>query len=232
MRRRWQTRFSTEERFQDSLRRYHALVSGLDSAVGEILAELERAGELERTAVLFSSDNGFFLGEHGLADKWLPHEESIRVPLLVRAPRGAGESGGLDVDSLALDVDLAPTLLELAGVPMPAQAQGRSLLPLARGEALPGWRQDFFYEFRWGPPPEALAAGIHPVPRSLAVRGQRFKYVRFPDEPPPNELLFDLVADPYEDRNLAAIESEAERVATLRARLLELEAAVIRDRPE
>ena len=224
MRRRWQTRFSTEERFQDSLRRYHALVSGLDGAVGEILAELERSGELEHTAVLFSSDNGFFLGEHGLADKWLPHEESIRIPLLLRLPGGAAQSSASTIDAPVLNVDLAPTLLELAGVPIESAVQGRSLLPLARGARVADWRRDFFYEFRWAPSEQARAAGLAPIPRSLAVRGERYKYVLFPDEAPPNEMLFDLERDPFEDRSVAA--AEPERLPVLRARLLELEAEI------
>ena len=104
MRKRWRTRFSSEQRYQDSLCRYHALVSGLDDAVGRVLAELERSGELEQTAVVFSSDNGLFLGEHGLGAKWLPHEESIRVPLLLRLPRDAAVRGR-DVTAPALNVE-------------------------------------------------------------------------------------------------------------------------------
>jgi arylsulfatase A-like enzyme len=222
MRRRWQTRFATAERYQDSLRRYHALTSGLDDAAGRILAALDGAGDLERTVVLFTSDNGFFLGEHGLAGKWTPHEESIRIPLLLSLPQAP--VGGVEVTAPALNVDLAPTLLALTGAPVPAAMQGRSLAGLARGESLADWRSDWLYEFRWQLTGTQRAAGLLPIPRSLALREQRYKYVRFPDRAPPNELLYDLVSDPWEDRDLSSAADPA-LLARLRARLAELDAS-------
>jgi len=157
---RWERRFATEEQRLDSVRSYYRLVTGIDEVVGRVRAALERRGLEERTIIVFSSDNGFFLGEHGLAGKWFPHEESIRIPLLVFDPRLPAERRGSVVDEMVLNIDLAPTLIELAGAAVPAEVQGRSLYPLLAGETS-DWRRDWYYEHAFEhptiPPPTTTA---------------------------------------------------------------------------
>ncbi len=210
-RRRWQTRFAEGAQFQDSLRKYYALVTGLDAAVGEILTALARSGRSANTVVVFTSDNGFFLGEHGLAGKWYGFEESIRTPLLLAVP-GVPRS---EVRVATLNIDLAPTLLELAGVAPPEAMQGRSMAALLRGQRpVPSWRRDWYYEHRLD------SKGIS---KSEGVRTARHKYLVHYEEAEPNVLLFDLERDPDEAHNIAAT-AEAELLAGLEARLAMLRA--------
>lgn len=186
---RWRQRFATPAMYQESVKGYYRLITGVDRQVGRILDRLEARGWLDETVILFAGDNGFFLGEHGLAGKWLMHEESIRVPLILRDPRQPGSAGRV-VDPLVLNLDLAPTLLAAAGLPAPVRMQGRSLLPWLSGE--PTWRESIYYEHRFE----------HPrIPKSEGIRTPRWKYWRYLDYGV--EELYDLVADPREERNLA-----------------------------
>jgi len=199
-RKRWRDRFSSPELWQDSVHKYFALVTGMDRAIGEILAALEASGAAEDTMIVFSSDNGYFLGDYGLEGKWFGYEASIRVPLLIVSPGGANPR---EVSATALNVDLAPTLLSAAGAQVPATMQGRNLLPLVRGETPRNWRDDFLYEhyvsrlYGFSPEPEQM------VPSSEGVRGARYTYLRYPRQPGLNEMVFDRQADPAELRNIA-----------------------------
>src|ERR1051325_6025702 len=109
---------------------YLATVESVDESVGRVLADLHRAGLARNTIVIYTSDQGFFLGDHGLFDKRFMYEESIRMPFLVRWP--AVIKAGTKADAMALNVDLAPTFLAVAGLPVPAEMQGRSMLPVLR----------------------------------------------------------------------------------------------------
>ena len=199
---RWRVRFGTDSLRQANVKRYYRLVAGVDRAVGEIRAALERLGQAENTVIVFLSDNGFFLGEHGLAGKWYGHEESIRVPLLVYDPRVPASARGQVRSEIALNVDVAPTVLDLAGLAAPPGVQGRSLAPIVRGGAAADWRREFFYEYGFGYDGR--------IPISEGVVGRRFKYLRYPDvsaprpdgATPPAEALFDTVADPTESDDL------------------------------
>jgi arylsulfatase A-like enzyme len=186
-RRRWAVRFSTSELFHESVRNYYRLITGVDRQVGRMLETLRRRGELARTLVVYTSDNGFYLGEFGLAGKWFMHEESIRVPLVMAGPSVAE---GRRSDDLTLNIDLAPTLLASAGVAAPPSMQGRPVLD----RSLPR-REEFFYEhyFRSG--------GW--IPATEGVRARDWKYTKYIDEPGDAEELFDLRKDPGELTNLA-----------------------------
>jgi arylsulfatase A-like enzyme len=157
--------------------------------------------------VIFTSDNGWFAGEHGLADKWLMYEESIRVPLVVFDPRLPRSRRGQKVDVLTLNVDFAPTLLEMAGLPVPAGMQGRSLAPLLHGSRPSNWRTDFFYEHHYNP---------KIIPPSEGIRTERWAYLRWLAPNPEFEELYDLRADPLERRNLAANPQHATTLRSLR----------------
>lgn len=195
-RRRWKARaYDDPARYAEGLRNYHRLVTGLDREVGRIRDALRERGLDRDTLIIFTSDNGYFLGGRGLVDKFFAYEESIRVPLVVFDPRLGESQRGRRLDALALNIDLAPTLLDYAGVATPPAMQGRSLRPLVEGRDTE-WRREFFYEhhFRF--------RGM--IPPSEAVRTERWKYVRFYEEQPVFEQLFDLETDPLEINNLAA----------------------------
>lgn len=205
-RRRWSMRFATEASRQEMTRAYYRLVTGVDDAVGSIVETLERTGARDNTVIVFVGDNGCYLGEHGLADKWFPHEESIRVPLLVHDPRLSRR--GAVLEEMVLNIDIAPTLLALAGVAPPTAMQGRDLGPLVAGERLP-WRREWFYEHLFPHPA---------IPRSEGVRTERFAYWRFLDMAEEAEWLFDLAHDPHETRNLAGLPEWRAELERLRAR--------------
>jgi N-acetylglucosamine-6-sulfatase len=185
-----------------------AVTDPVDEGVGEIFKVLERTKQLDNTLVIFSSDNGFFWGEHGLADKRWPYEESIRDPFLMRLPRLI--KPGSTFDQLVLNIDLAPTLLELAGAPIPKSIQGRSLLPLL-GDPKTAWRSSFFCEyFQEKPYPQ--------TPTWQAVRSQDWKYIHYPDLKDMDEL-YEIRADPAELKNRIKDERAQTKLADLKTEL-------------
>lgn len=206
---RWQRRFDTEQKFRATTRDYLRLVAGIDREVGRMMAALERKGSLQNTVVIFTSDNGFFLGERGMADKWLPYEESIRVPLLVRDFRRPPGHNAPEVSAMALNEDIAPTLLDYASLPAPEGMSGRSLRPWVEKSPPRTWREDFFYEHNTLP---------KQIPPTSAVRSERWKYLRWEAPNPLVEELYDLQSDPEETRNLIASPDKSQIVEELRAR--------------
>ena len=204
---RWAWRFDTPEKYQSMVKGYYRMISGVDLVLGRVLAELGRLGLAENTVVVMSSDNGYFLGERGYADKWLMYDLSINVPLIVFDPRAPREDRGLVRRELALNVDLPATFLDLAGVKIPEKIQGRSLMPLL-GRSRPAWREDIFCEELWDHPE---------IPQSECVRTEGWKYIQYPKHPEYVEL-FDLAADPQEKRNLAGEAAHRPRLEDLRTR--------------
>jgi arylsulfatase A-like enzyme len=207
-RKRWQRRFATPEQYQKVVRDYYRLITGMDREIGRIVAALEQLGLADNTLIVFTSDNGFFLGERGMADKWLMYEESIRVPLIVCDPRLPAPRRGNSVEAMALNIDLAPTLLDYAGLPAPREMQGRSLRPLVAGRPV-AWRTDWFYEHHTLP---------KIIPPSEGVRTERWAYLRWMAVEPAVEELYDVQADPLEEHNLAGRPEHRETLARLRAR--------------
>ena len=212
---RWTMLFSTPDMYQASVRGYYRLVTGLDRAIGQIRDALHERGLDSNTVIIFSSDNGFMLGELGLSHKWFGFEPSVRVPLIVSDPRIARGHDGRSQDQIALNVDIAPTMLELAGVAIPPEMQGRSLIPLVRGQLTP-WRSDFLFEHLYPEPT---------IRRSVGVIGGRYKYLRYLDPTPNYESLYDLVTDPNETADLARDSRYQSVLQTLRLRYDELVAA-------
>jgi arylsulfatase len=135
-RNRWHWRFDTPEKYQTMMKNYYRLATELDATCQRVLAELEKQGQLDNTLVIFTGDNGYYHAEHGLADKWYPHQESIRVPLIIHDPRLPKNRRGTTDANFALNVDLAPTILAAARVPAPATMQGRDLSPLYLADLL------------------------------------------------------------------------------------------------
>jgi arylsulfatase A-like enzyme len=204
---------------------YLRCLTGADEAVGTLLAALDRLKLAENTAVVFASDNGFYLGEHALADKRSAYDESVRIPLLVRYPKAVRP--GTVIDGLALNVDLAPTLLDLAGLPVPAGMHGRSWRPLFAGGAT-DWRRSFLYEYfheSGGKDTRPQGVGGYNTPTLTAVRTDTAKLVRYAGHPDWTEV-FDLSADPYELTNRATDPAAADLRKSLEAEHDRLAAAV------
>ena len=130
---RWYWQFDTPEKYAKNVRAYYRMISGIDHEIGRLLAALERLGVLENTVVVFMSDNGYFLGERGFSGKWVHYEESLRVPMLIVDPRLPAERRGKTADEMVLNLDIAPTLLTLAGLEVPKEYQGHGLMPLESG---------------------------------------------------------------------------------------------------
>jgi arylsulfatase A-like enzyme len=201
-----------EQKFLEDVRTCYHLVTGVDTAVGQVMATLKELHRDQDTVVIFTSDNGSMRGAHGLWGKWIPYEESIRVPLIIRDPRlPAGQRGGTR-DQMTLNIDMAPTMLTLAGLAPAAGMQGRDLGPIVRNQK-PAWRSEWFYEHTYRTPPARL-----PIAMSEAVRTARWKYARYTSEKPVFEQLFDLQADPQERRNLAGVEAHQAMLAKMRGR--------------
>jgi arylsulfatase A-like enzyme len=193
------------------VRNYYSVLLSVDENVGRVLDFMDKNGLTENTVVIYTSDNGFFLGEHGLYDKRLMYEPSIRVPMLMRYP--AGIKGGTVESRMVLNVDVGPTLLELAGVPVPAYMQGKSWVSLFAAQP-PSWRDAFMYEFYEYP-------AVHCVRKHRGVRTDRWKLIHYWEQPQEWEL-YDLRNDPDELRNLAADPKYAGELSTLKTRLAEL----------
>lgn len=218
-RNRWRWRFDTPEKYQSYMKDYYRLVTEVDAACGRIVAELRAQQVLDETLVIFTTDNGYFHGEHGLADKWYPYQESIRVPLIVRDPRLPEARRGGTNDEFVLNVDLAATILSFAGIDRPARMQGRdfSVLYLDAQPAAsrelpadarpPAWREEFFYE-------HATIRDASFIPASQALVRKDWKYIYWPDFD--REQLFDLKNDPHEEHDLAGDETHAKMLARLR----------------
>lgn len=213
---RWHWRFDTPEKYQTMMKNYYRLATEVDHTCNRVLAELEQQGLLENTLVIFTSDNGYYHAEHGLADKWYPHQESIRVPLIIHDPRLPKARRGQTSDAFALNVDLAPTILAAAGLPAPARMQGQDLSPLYLAAQKPAWRTEFFYE-------HGTIKDISFIPSSQALVRKDWKYFYWPDYK--REQLFDLTADPHEENDLIADPAQAARLAEMRQRFAELKAA-------
>lgn len=178
----------------------------IDENVGKLLATLDELGLADNTVVVYSSDNGYYLGEHGLGDKRSAYDEALRVPLLVRYPKFGRR--GVTIDQMALNIDLAPTFLDLAGVKIPAEMQGRSWKPLLAGESATDWRKSYFYSY--------FREGRSPTPTVTAVRTETAKLIRYPGRDEWTEM-FDLQNDPYETKNLFADPAHAELRRALEA---------------
>ncbi|UTA48362.1 sulfatase [Simiduia sp. 21SJ11W-1] len=199
---RWYWRFDTEEKYQTMVKGYYRMITGLDREVGKIRAELEKQGVADNTVIMFMGDNGYFLGERQLAGKWLLYEDSLRVPFFVYDPR----KPQAEVDKLVLNIDVAPTILQYAGLPVPELMQGKALQPLLAGKNI-DWREQFLGEHLmrtdW-------------IPTTEGVRTLDKKFIRYPQHPGYAEL-YDLKEDPLETNNLATDPAYKAEVARMNA---------------
>ncbi|HRE80700.1 MAG TPA: sulfatase [Opitutaceae bacterium] len=175
----------------DYYRQYCETLLAVDDSVGRVLQQLKDMGAYDDTLVIYMGDNGFMFGEHGLIDKRVAYEEAIRVPMVMQCP--SLFSGGRVVEQVVANIDIAPTILEAAGLKMPTVMDGRSFLSLAQGKPTP-WREYFLYVYYW-------EKNFPQTPTTFALRGDQFKYITYYGLWDADEL-YDLQADPEESRNL------------------------------
>ena len=192
---------------------YLRCIAGIDENVGRILKFLDENGLAQNTVIVYTSDQGFYLGEHGWFDKRFMYEESMHTPLIMRLPRGLNKRG--DIPQLVQNIDYAPTFLELAGVSVPEDMQGVSLVPLLKGESPDDWRHSLYYHFYEYP-------AEHAVKRHYGVRTERYKLIHFYNDIDVWEL-YDLKEDPSEMNNLYGRESTEEITRQLKDELKTLQ---------
>ena len=184
-------------KYQNYMRDYMACLLSLDESIGEVLDYLEKTGELDNTIVVYTSDQGFFLGEHGWFDKRFMYEEVYRMPLLVRYPKAI--KPGTVSNALAMNIDFAPTFLDFAGVEIPKEIQGTSLKPLFEndGTAPKNWRKSTYYHYYEYP-------SWHSVKRHYGIRTEKYKLIHFYNDVDEWEL-YDMEKDPQEMKNMALV---------------------------
>ncbi|TCS89222.1 arylsulfatase A-like enzyme [Anseongella ginsenosidimutans] len=207
-RKRWKALFSTPEQYQENVKNYYRLITGVDEVVGGLVQQLKDLGIDKNTVIIFMGDNGFYLGEHGLEGKWYGHEESIRVPLVIYDPRPGRKPGTPDL--IALNIDIAPTILGIAGVPAPGTMQGKDLALMVETPRLR--RNDFFYEHTF--------MGSPGIPKVEGVVSREIKYMNFIEHG--YEELYDLRKDPKEKVNLAGDPRAQDMLQLMRTRYQEL----------
>lgn len=185
-------RWNTDAKYQTNMRAYYRMVSGIDNAIGRFIKELEKAGLADNTIIVYSADNGYHMGNRGLAGKWSHYEESLRVPLIVADPRVPENQRGKVSNAIALNLDLPATFVDWSGASVPERYQGHSLQPIVSGQLPADWRTESFHEH--------FAVRTR-IPAFEGLRNERFKYVRYFDHGN-HEFLHDLMQDPDELVNL------------------------------
>jgi arylsulfatase A-like enzyme len=202
-------------KYQRYMQDYLATIQSVDDNLGRLLGFLDSSGLARNTIVIYTSDQGFFLGDHGLFDKRFMYEESLRMPFIVRWP--AGIKAGTTSDVMALNVDFAPTFLDAAGLKPPADMQGRSLLPIFKGRAPADWRTSMYYRYYHDP-------GDHNTRAHYGVRTRTHKLIYYWKKD--QWELFDLTADPQEMHNIYGQPGQEQITASLKAELQRLKKAV------
>jgi N-acetylglucosamine-6-sulfatase len=227
--------FKTMDDWQDYTRKYYQCLAAVDDSIGRILKTLDEMGERENTIIVFAGDNGYLMGEHGMWDKRYAYEPSMRIPLIACFPKLI--KPGAVRDEIVLNIDVAPTMLELAGIPIPPYVQGKSLKPLMEGKKTP-WREDFLYHYHVEIDTSKMSAaekndffkkwkaqGMDPnpliVPDNCAVRNKEWKFITYPGINETDEL-YNIVKDPYEMKNLISDPQCADIVKKMKARLAQL----------
>eukprot|EP00934_Nitzschia_sp_Nitz4_P000443 Nitzschia sp. Nitz4//scaffold341_size29662//449//2044//NITZ4_008033-RA/size29662-processed-gene-0.25-mRNA-1//-1//CDS//3329548531//443//frame0 len=219
-RRRWRGRFDGDN-YQQNIKDLYRMATEVDIAVGRIIQELKSQGVYNNTLLIFTTDNGNMHGEHGLAEKWFPYEESIRVPLVIVDPRMPRSRQGQRNDDWTLNIDLAPTMLRAAKITPSSFMQGRDISKLYLYRRIrPRWRQDWFYEYNRGHPITAEGHnGAFWIDASFALVTKEWKYIHWPEHG--FEQVFHRINDPFEERdmlNASLIKTTDEVLLKLRAR--------------
>jgi arylsulfatase A-like enzyme len=196
-RQRFYWRWDTPQKYQINMRAYFRMLSGIDVVVGQLVKTLKEKGLADNTVIIYTADNGYLMADRGFAGKWNHFEQSLRIPLIVYDPRLSEGKRKRQVEHMALNIDLAPTILELANLPIPKHYQGRSVMPVVENTSLKDdqWREDIFCE-------HLLENEV--IPKWEGIRTKRYKYACYFEQDPPYEFLHDLENDPTELKNLAS----------------------------
>ena len=201
-------RWNTEEKYQTNVRAYYRMVTGIDQSIGRVMDALREAGMDQNTIIVYSADNGYYMGNRGLAGKWSHYDDALRVPMIIFDPRVDQSHRGQVTDAIALNLDLPATILDWAGVEVPDRYQGRSLKPIVSDAVPSNWRTDSFHEH---------FAVRNRIPAFEGIRNDRFKYVRYVDHEN-HEFLHDLQSDPDELINFVSDPRYADTLAEMRRR--------------
>ena len=200
---RWKWRFDTPEKYQNMVKGYYRMITEIDDEIGLIRKQLKAQGIEDNTIIIVMGDNGYFLGDRQLADKWLMYDVSIRVPLIIYDPRIHKPAA---IDAMVLNIDITKTMLEIAGITAPKKYQGQDLMPFVEKGNIPSNRKSILIEHLWKLPE---------IPSSEGIRSANWKYFRYRLISAPEEL-YDLKSDPLEKNNLAANPKYAKQLALLR----------------
>ncbi len=210
---RWHWRFDTPEKYQKYMKAYYRMLTEIDQTIGSIINELKRQNVLENTLIIFMGDNGYFHGEHGLADKWYPYEESVRVPLIVYDPRLKQKKRNITIDEFVLNIDIAPTIIAAAGLKIPEKMQGTDFSKLYLSRKSVKWRNDFYYE-------HPFITNEKRIPSSEALITKKGKYILWPYYQ--YEEYFDIANDAFEKNNLIGEPEFTDQVKLYKKRFDEL----------
>ena len=192
-------------------KRYNEALSAVDDSIGRVMETLSEMGVADETLVIYMGDNGFMFGEHGLIDKRVAYETSIRVPMLMHCP--ALFKGGTVVEEVVANIDIGPTVMEAMGLRKPSHMDGQSFLALGKGEDIP-WREYFLYVYYW-------EKNYPQTPTQFALRGSKYKYITYYGLWDTDEL-YDLESDPGETRNLLYEQAHAQTAQQMETRLFEM----------
>jgi len=203
-------RWDTPEKYEKNIKAYYRMLSGIDHVVGRVMQSLQETGIADNTIVIYTGDNGYYMGQRGFAGKWSHYEESLRVPMIIFDPRL--ENKAQVRDEVVLNLDLASTFVAAAGIDIPEQYQGQDLNPLVAGRQIKGWREDFFCEHLFHVPGR--------IPKWEGVRGKRWVYANYFEDD--FEFLHDLKTDPQQLHNLAKEGEYQGRLEQMRNRSIAL----------
>jgi arylsulfatase A-like enzyme len=201
---RWHWRFDTPEKYQHSVKGYYRMISGIDLEIGKIRELLKEKGLANNTIIMLMGDNGYFLGERQLAGKWLMYDNSLRVPLIIYDPRNKNHR---DIEDMVLNIDIAPTIFDFAGLKIPSTWQGKSLANYVKGEIPVRDREEFVCEHLWEVPI---------IPASEGLRTKDWKYFRYRHDMQ-HEELYNLKVDPWEKNNLISDPLYQEKLQKMRS---------------
>lgn len=203
-------RWDTIEKYRKNIRAYYRMITGIDSVMGRVLGELEELGLDRNTIIIFSGDNGYYEAQRGFAGKWSHYDESLRVPLIIYDPRSPLSIRGQVFNQMALNLDIPSTILHFAGIDVPKDYQGRSLVNLVGGgDSRQTWRTDTLCEH---------LMDANSIPKWEGVRSDRYVYARYFQQTPAYEFLHDLQKDPDQLFNLVKEPAYAEQLKRLRTR--------------
>jgi arylsulfatase A-like enzyme len=207
-------RWDTEEKYQTNLRAYFRMISGYDNVMKRVIASLKKNKLHKNTIIIFSADNGYYMGNRGFAGKWSHYEESLRVPMVIYDPRVRKKAKGKISDNMALNIDIPATIVDYAGISLPQLYQGESLTSIVGNKPVDNWRKNFMIEHRLDNPK---------IPKYVGIRGERYVYANYYEQEPAYEYLHDLEKDPNQLENLINSNDYNEILLNMRSQCEKLE---------